>query len=296
MPDGVGDGSVVGAGSAVWERGRSVANSRSGESVLQRAVRILDAFTVAHPWRTGSELAREAGLSTSTAHRLAMDMVDVGLLDRSTDGRFSVGRRAWELTARGHPLEELRHRAQPVLEGVHSAVREYVSLAVPDFEAGTVLYLERVDRLGEAEILAEQAGRLDLHSTSSGLVMLAHAERTDRERVLARELNDYRSAAPVELPRLRQDLALIRRRGFVRIVGGMVEENTSYAVPVLGAGNRLVGALSVVARTGAVDEHVVLPVLVAGGRTLSRELGAVAAPAGGERPWIREVRGPADPG
>lgn len=264
-----------------------MANSRSGESVLQRAVRVLDAFTSEHPVRTASEVARAAGLSTSTAHRLMAEMVEVGMLDRTEDARYVVGRRAWELSARVNPLERLRHAAQPVMEGIHSAVREYVSLSVPDFATGSVLYLERLDRMGDAFILAEQGGRLDMRTTSSGQAMLAFARQEEREAVLAMEGDDAGRSSQEGQRRLRHELAQIRSRGFVRIVGGMVAENTSFAVPVVGERGQLRGALSVVARTGAVDHHVVLSVLVAAGRTLSRELGAKDR-AVGERPWLRE--------
>lgn len=272
-------------------RSRSVgamANSASGESVIRRVARILEAFTREHPALTPAELARAAGLSTSTAHRLATDLAAEGLLSRSEDGRFSVGARMWELAARSNPLEELRRRGLPFLEGIHAAVRQHVSLAVADVESGTVLYVERLDQHGNAaKNLGEVAARLSLTETSPGLAILAHEAPAVRARVLAA----VREGHPGEgthgaAPLLRATLAEVRRTGYARLAGVLVEENVGYAVPVFGAGNAVIGAISVVLPLAEDRPELVLPVLVAAGRGLSRAMGAERRPYS-ERPWMR---------
>lgn len=68
-----------------------MANSTSGESVIERVVRILDAFTKGHLWMSLGELVRATGMSSSTAHRLADDLVASGLLNSSEAGDYGVG-------------------------------------------------------------------------------------------------------------------------------------------------------------------------------------------------------------
>jgi hypothetical protein len=63
-----------------------------------------------------------------------------------------------ELSAHSNPLEEFRRRGLPFLEGIHAAVRQQVSLAVPDIEGSTVLDVERLDRHGN-ETFGYIAGR-----------------------------------------------------------------------------------------------------------------------------------------
>lgn len=265
-----------------------MANSSSGESVIRRVVRLLDAFTRERPALTPAELARAAGLSTSTAHRLATDLAAEGLLTRAEDGRFSVGARMWELAARSNPLEEFRRRGLPFLEGIHAAVRQHVSLAVADVESGTVLYVERLDQHGNVvENLGEVAARLGLTATSPGLAILAHEAPAVRERVLA----VVREGHPGEgthdaAPHLRAALADVRRTGYARLAGVLVEGNVGYAVPVFGAGNAVVGAISVVLPLAEDRPELLLPVLVAAGRGLSRAMGAERRPYG-DRSWMR---------
>ncbi|MFC9334806.1 IclR family transcriptional regulator [Arthrobacter sp. NPDC057009] len=263
-----------------------MANSPSGESVIQRVVKILDAFSKGRPRMSLSELVRATGMSSSTAHRLANDLVDSGLLNRSDAGDYGVGMKMWELASRSNPLEEFRRRGLPFLEGVHAAVREQVSLSIPDVDSGTVLYLEQLDRHGTVTNLAAVAGRLLIHNTSSGMAMMAHMPRDVQERFLAGPLEKSTAATETDPGRLRAQLALIRERGYSRMAGVLVEENTAYAVPVFGEGNSVIGAIAVVIPTADEDPKVVLPVLVAAGRGLSRTMGAERRPYG-TRPWLQ---------
>src|SRR5699024_3987221 len=72
-------------------------------------------------------------------------------------------------------VESLRFRDRPVLEGVHSAVQQFTSLAVPQFDDDEVLFIERYSQFGDAEIRATQGGRMDLFDNSNGIIFLAHA-------------------------------------------------------------------------------------------------------------------------
>jgi DNA-binding IclR family transcriptional regulator len=68
----------------------------AAESVLERAARILRAFTADDDTLTAKQLAQRAGLPRSTAHRMAVDLVALKLLDRMPDGAFTIGTGLWE--------------------------------------------------------------------------------------------------------------------------------------------------------------------------------------------------------
>ncbi|GAA1886383.1 hypothetical protein GCM10009715_35640 [Paeniglutamicibacter psychrophenolicus] len=152
-----------------------MANSPSGDSVVERIVKLLSAFGCSTPALSMSELFRATSLPSSTTHRLATELLAAGSLDRDAEGRCGIRVKMWELAARSNPVEEFRRRGLPMLAGIHEAVRQHVSLSIPSFEDFTVLYLERLDKIGVVVNLAEIAGRLDMHSTPAGLCMVAHA-------------------------------------------------------------------------------------------------------------------------
>ncbi|GAA4361986.1 IclR family transcriptional regulator [Paeniglutamicibacter cryotolerans] len=266
-----------------------MANSLSGESVIERTVKILRAFGRDTPKLTMSELARSTGLSTSTTHRLATELLDAGLLERDPEGRLGVGIQMWELAARSNPAEDFRRRGLPVLEGIHAAVRQHVSLSIPRFESHSVLYLERLDQHGTASILAEVAGRLDMHTTSAGLTMMAHAPHPVQERFLSTDLERVTPSTDIDPISIRSHLALIRERGYSCLKGVLVESNVAYSVPVFGVRNAVVGAIAVVTPVAEDSPQLIIPVLVAAGHSLSRTMGAEKRPYG-NRSWLDEGR------
>lgn len=251
-----------------------MANSRSGESVVERINKLLSAFERHKPRYTISALARETGIPSSTTHRLVADLCAVGFLDRNENGLVGIGPRMWELASRSNDLEEFRRRGRPVLEGIEEAVKEDVSLSVPSFEDFTVLYLERLNEHGPERNLAEVAGRLEMHSTSPGMAMLAFAPQDVQEEFLRGDISKCTPRTETDPARLRARFAEIRQRGFARLAGDLVEENVGYAVPVRGRQNKVLGALSVVTSRDVDKRQIIVPVLAAAGRSLSRLMGS----------------------
>ena len=246
--------------------------------MVDRIVKLLSAFERSTPRLSMSELARASDLSTSTTHRLASDLLDAGFLDRDSEGQLGIGVKMWELAARSNPVEEFRRRGLPVLEGIHEAVRQHVALSIPSFEDFTVLYLERLDKLGSAVNLAEVAGRLSMHSTSAGLAMVAHAPHQIQNDLLTCPMVKSTPRTETNPGRVRAHLAQIRERGFARLAGDLVKENTAYAVPVFGLSNEVIGAITVVTPLSEDNPQLIIPVLVAAGRSLSRSMGSEQRP------------------
>lgn len=190
-------------------------------------------------------------------------------MDRGEDKRLVMGQRAWEIFARTNPVESLRFRARPVLEGVHSAVQQFTSLAVPQFDDDEVLFIERYTQFGDAEIRATQGGRMDLFDNSNGIIFLAHAPFDVLERVFSKPMVSKTDGKTYDVAVVQEQVEFARRMGYARVSNGMVRENVAYAVPLMGTDGRVVAAISVVGRADECDDDVILTVLAASGNQLS---------------------------
>lgn len=246
-----------------------MARSQSGESVLTRAVRIFEAFTPADPELSVSVIARRAGLHVATASRLIAALVEHGLLARQPDGRVRIGVRLWELALRASPALSLREAAMPFLEDLHAIVGHDVQLGVLDGEE--VIFVERLSAPGAAINFTRVAGRLPLHASSSGLVLLAHGPRELQERQLAGSLCSYTPATITEASRLRCALADVRRQGFALLAGHVHEDATGIAVPVRDRRDEVVAAVSAVVPNDG-QGHTLVPALRAAARGIHRSL------------------------
>ncbi|WP_406072258.1 IclR family transcriptional regulator [Streptomyces sp. NBC_01020] len=200
------------------------------ESVLSRAARILEAFSQDEPTLTVSEIARRTGLHVATTSRLVGELVAHGFLSRDDDRRVRIRIRLWELVVRASPTLSLRDAAMPFMEGVHDVVGHHVQLAVLDGEEA--LFLERLSAPNALINYTRIAGRLPLHASSSGLVLLAHGPATLKDRVLAGEMTAYTVATPAAPARLRALLAEVRRQGFAYRPGYVRDDALGIAAPV----------------------------------------------------------------
>ncbi|MEU9575803.1 IclR family transcriptional regulator [Streptomyces chilikensis] len=221
-----------------------MANSPSGETVTERIVRVLETFDTDRTVQTASGIGRRAGLPSSTAHRMVADLVECGLLERDEEHRVRLGMRLWELALRGSHALRLRQAALPFMERVQARVREHTQLAV--LENDETLFVERLSHPQAGANITRIAGRLPLHASSSGLVLLAHGPRELQDRVLGAPLEAVSPETVTDPARLRRILAGIRRDGVVVAPGTVETVSTGVAVPVREGRGRVIAALSVV--------------------------------------------------
>ncbi|WP_159942329.1 MULTISPECIES: IclR family transcriptional regulator [unclassified Nocardiopsis] len=241
----------------------------NGESVLSRVVRVLEAFDPDHRALRVSEIARRADLHVATASRIVEQLVGHGWLERDPRG-VRVGVRMWELAVRSSPALGLRETVGPFMEDLHAVVGQHTQLGVRQGEE--VLFLERRSAPGAVVNVTRIAGRLPLHVSSSGLVLLAHAPAEVQERVLSRPL-PASGAAVTDPRRLRVLLSEVRRTGYVLSRGFIDRETAGIAAPVRGSTGEVVAALSVIVPN---DENAVLavPAVRTAARSASRAMGA----------------------
>ncbi|MCC3296152.1 IclR family transcriptional regulator [Arthrobacter sp. zg-Y411] len=258
-----------------------MANSPSGESVINRVVRVLAAFTDDHPAIHLRQLARAVDLPLSTAHRIVAELEVEGLLERDSGGRLRHGHRLWELASRGSRAASLREAALPAMEDLLAQTGHHVSLGV--LEGTDVLYLERLTSDGSTVNITRTAGRLPVHGCSAGLVFMAHAPEADQERFLHRRLNKLTNATVTDPEHLRGILASIRQSGHCSMAGIIVEESSGISVPVFADRGQVVASLTVIVPLGKEDLPVLVPQLRMASRAITRRLGFDPVAAGMQR-------------
>ncbi|WP_258879531.1 IclR family transcriptional regulator [Corynebacterium glutamicum] len=250
-----------------------MANSSSGETVLQRTMRVLHCFDAENARLGASEIARRSGLPSSTAHRLVVELTSVKLLERFSDGKYGIGTHAWETFVRANPLERMRLQAQTILSDVREELGQYVCLAVPDFADRTILYVERFDSTdSQLRLLGRHAGRLDLHTTSLGLVMLAFASPQTIKAVTSSPFKDSISGDITDGAAVAAMLQEIRATGHFVFVGGLIPENTAVAAPVFDRKGVVRASVGVVARNDEIDVNQAVSVVLDACQKLSVRL------------------------
>jgi DNA-binding IclR family transcriptional regulator len=249
-----------------------------GEPVLDRAFRILACFGPDSRTLSLTSLSARAGLPKATAFRLARKLTEWGALERADNGEYMIGLRLLEvasLAPRGHGL---RATALPYLEDLHHATGQHVLLAVRDGHEAVLV--ERLSARGAGRVMYRVGGRMPLHSTGVGLVLLAHAPRQVQDEVLAGRLPLEPDDTEMPPRELRARLAAVRHDGVAVLSRPRPEPVTTVACAILDR-RTVVAALSVVSRSGQTDPAVLIPAVTAVARTISRAVSAQIPIPGG---------------
>ncbi|MFW0794411.1 IclR family transcriptional regulator [Gordonia sp. CPCC 205515] len=246
----------------------------TGESVIARAVRVVEAFGLDDTSLTVGDIARRSGLHVATASRIIEELTAAGWLER--DGRsVRIGVRLWELASRSSPATGLRAAAMPFMEDLHQVIGNDTQLAVLD---GTeVLFLERLTSPNPVVNYSRIAGRLPVHASSSGLVLLAHADAARQEAVATAPMTVYTDKTIHTAAQLRTTLAHIRRQGYALCPGHIYPDTTGIAAPIRGSDDTVIAALALIVPNDD-TAFTKIPALQATARGISRVMASAAAP------------------
>ena len=191
-----------------------------------------------------------------------------------------IGMRLWELGQRASPTLGLREAALPFMEDLHAVIGHHVQIGV--LQTDEVLFIERLSAPSSVINITRIAGRLSLHASSSGLVLLAHANRSLQEHILASPMERFTEATITTESALRSELARIRHEGYAFCPGYIHPDATGIATPIRDRGNVVVAALSlVVPNDDEARSHI--PALLAAARGIHRVLAGVTHSTGSER-------------
>lgn len=223
-------------------------NSRDpGRTVIARALSVLTAFDNDHPQLTLTGIAERAGIPLATAHRFVGELRAWGALHRADDGNYSIGMRLWEIGLLSPVNTQLRQAALPFMQELCGATGDNVHLSVSD--GRHAVYVEKLTAPRSAPIISRTGGRLPLHATGVGKVLLAHASPGVVHTYCERGLSRHTAYTITEPGRLGRELVSVRSRGFAQTTEEMTLGSCSVAVPVRDVAGSVVASLGLVAHS-----------------------------------------------
>ena len=237
--------------------------------MISKVVSLLDAFSPTTPELSLGDLARATGLPVSTTYRLATELVEWGGLERADRSGYRIGMRLWELGTLAPRGGTLRDVALPFMQDLYEATHENVHLAVRDgLEA---LYVDTISGHESVRTRSRRGGRLPLHATGVGKVLLAHAP-VDVQRAVLGNLTRVTSYTITRPARLEQELRRVHVDGFAQTSEEMSLGACSVAVPVRW-GDDVVAAVGIVVASLKRDRGRLLAALQVAAQGIGRSLG-----------------------
>lgn len=248
-----------------------MARGSTGDSLVERAFRILKAFTRPGEALTLSDVCARTALPKATALRICRELTLQHALERRQDGRYVLGLGLHELATlapRGHGLRSV---ALPYMQDLHLATGQHVLLAVREEDESVLV--ERLSSHDAGKVMYRVGGRMPLHSTGVGRILLAYGPQELQERILSGPLVIQPERIVIPANVLRIQLAEVRREGIATMSKQLPEPMSSVATAISGEGGAVIAALSVITPTAAGYQPGVRAALIAVARAVSRQLG-----------------------
>lgn len=252
-------------------------DTNGGPSGLQSVDRALQVLELLAGWGTGgvSELATEIGVHKSTAFRLLGALEARELVEQTTErGKYRLAFGLVRLARRVNVQMELTEQAGMLTERLSRKLGESVNVAV----LREHFVVNVVQSRGQASVVSQNwIGQLTpLHATSSGKVLLAHLDSTERAELIERGLERFTPNTHTDPATLEDELATVVKRGHATTFGELEIGLNAVAVPVRGEDGTVVAALSASGPAYRVTPERISEILgevKAAGVELSRRMG-----------------------
>jgi DNA-binding IclR family transcriptional regulator len=243
--------------------------------VLERMFTLLDILAAHEQPVSLKDIAEQAGLHPSTAHRILNDLTIGRFVERPEAGSYRLGMRLLELGNMVKGRLSVRDAALVPMRELHKIIQQPVNLSVR--QGDEIVYVERAysERSG-MQVVRAIGGRAPLHLTSVGKLFLAADDQQKLRAYATRTgLAGQTRNSLTQLPKLEAELAQSRLSGIARD-----NEELELGVRCMAAGIRddhgkLIAGLSISAPADRLDDSW-LPKLKATAADISRALGFTA--------------------
>jgi len=241
---------------------------------LERGLAVIRAFGADTPSLTLSEVARATGLTRAATRRFLLTLGDLGYV--RSDGRyFELTPRVLELGYAFLSSLSLPEVAEPHLERLVAEVHESSSVSVLDGD--DIVYVARVPTARIMRVSINVGTRFPAYATSMGRVLLAGMEPDELGAFLARaELVRLSARTITAEPKLRAELARVRRQGWAMVDQELEEGLRSVAAPIRDRAGQVVAAVNLSAHASRTSTETVrrdlLPSLLATAARIEADL------------------------
>lgn len=214
---------------------------RDHANMLEKCLRILQAFRSEDHHLRLVTLAERTGMPTSTVHRLANALIEQRLLAKDQHG-YQLGIALFELSSLVPVESQLRMAALPFLQDLFLATHETVHLGVR--EGLDVVYVEKIHGHSDLGLPSRVGGRLPLNCTGIGKALLAFSSDEVRAEFMSHPLRRITAHSVVDPAHLTRELAEVRATGLAFEREEATVGRECVAAPILAQGE-VVAAISV---------------------------------------------------
>lgn len=245
--------------------GQHVSENRYRIRAVERALELLEAFSIAEPELSLKQLSGRLRLNASTVFRLLATLQARGYVEHSREnGRYRLGPACLGPSSVYLAQADMRQRLTPLLIALRDDCRETVHLATLDRKQMEVVYLDKLEGLLPIGLMGSRVGgRSPAYCTGLGKAMLAHEPPEAAEAFYeARGLPAHTPQTITAWEVLSLELAEIRRRGYALDNTEHEPDVRCVAAPVWNHRREVAGAISVAGPAERIEKLIAEKTLI----------------------------------
>jgi len=244
---------------------------------VDKALKLLDFFSVERSEIGLSELARLAGYDKATTRRLLVALAKHGFVEQDQYTR------AYRLGAGPVRLARIRESCFPLVQTAIPIVRDLArqtgeTVHLSEFSAGSLITVHVEDSTHANRVYVDPGLVLPLHSTASGIAYLAFCGEEADRLIGDGPLAAHTSHTTTDPREIEEEVRVAARRGYSVGDQGFEEGVFSVAAPILGPDGLAIGTIAVAAPLLRVSKEIVArhgaAVMTAGSTVSARLFGA----------------------
>lgn len=212
---------------------------------VKNALRIIRLFTLERPEIGITEISQALSLPKSTVHRLVLELLQEGYLDKYTDtSRYKLGLSLLTLSGVIVTHMAIIKEAKPVLEELTRKLGEASHIAI--LEDTEIIYLHKIEPPRPVPLLSSIGRSNPAVRTSSGKCILAYQSKHLIHKIYEHGIRAYSADSLPDWNRFWDELKVIADQGYAVAVDQLHIGATSIGAPVKDYTGQVIAAVSVV--------------------------------------------------
>jgi DNA-binding IclR family transcriptional regulator len=223
---------------------KTTSSGPAGVKVLHKAVDVLEALGANAEALALADIASAVEMPKPTVYRIVATLESRGYVARTSDGRYGLSRRIFELQPDETAEQQVIRAARPVMEKLIAACRETLNLGMLD--CGDVVVIETIESPLAVRMSSRIGNRRHPHSTALGKVLLAALPERDALRILrSRKMPKFTSHTITGQRQFLVELERVRQQGYAFDNCENEPDGRCVAAPIFGPHRRVLAAMSI---------------------------------------------------
>ncbi|OCA87739.1 hypothetical protein A8F94_07775 [Bacillus sp. FJAT-27225] len=221
-------------------------SSKTGS--VEKALQLIECFTIEEPTLTLDELSERTGFSKPTAFRMACSLEKFGYLrraDKKGQMGFQLGMAFLEKGEMVNRQIDIRDMARKQMLQLRNDTGLSVQLAVKDGQ--DAVYVEQFESLKHIRVFPQVGRRVPLYVAACPRVLLAALTEEEQKWIVEKnEVEPFAATLKLDRNQLLKELSKIAKQGYAISRGELYKGTVAIAVPIRNINGNVLAALSVI--------------------------------------------------